>query len=109
MRVEHTARPVRRRRASGREVRNRLRGCLVDEGLLPHHVGAVFIHGADRPDTWVDIAETLPMKLAALREHRSQMGEWDPGEMITEWAREQGAPRRLAAAEAFRVMALSGD
>jgi len=82
---------------------------LVDEGLLPHHVGAVFIHGADRPDTWVDIAETLPMKLAALREHRSQMGEWDPGEMITEWAREQGAPRRLAAAEAFRVMALSGD
>ena len=82
---------------------------LVDEGLLPHHVGAVFIHGAERPDTWVDIAETLPMKLAALREHRSQMGEWDPGEMITEWAREQGAPRRLAAAEAFRVMALSGD
>ena len=81
---------------------------LVDEGLLPHHVGAVFIHGADRPDTWVDIAETLPLKLAALREHRSQMGEWDPAEMITEWAREQGAPRRLAAAEAFRVMALNG-
>jgi len=82
---------------------------LVDEGLLPHHVGAVFIHGADRPDTWVDIAETLPLKLAALREHRSQMGEWDPGEMITEWAREQGAPRHLTAAEAFRVMVLNGD
>jgi hypothetical protein len=29
--------------------------------------------------------------------------------MITEWAREQGAPRRLAAAEAFRVMVLNGD
>jgi LmbE family N-acetylglucosaminyl deacetylase len=69
----------------------------------------VFIHGADRPDTWVDITETLAVKVAALREHKSQMGEWDPEEMLTEWAREQGVPRRLAAAEAFRVMVLDGD
>ena len=82
---------------------------LLDEGLLPHHVGAVFIHGAERPDTWVDITETLAVKVAALREHKSQMGEWDPEEMLTEWAREQGVPRRLGAAEAFRVMVLDGD
>jgi len=37
----------------------------------------------------------------------SQMGEWDPTEMITGWAREQGAPRRLAAAEAFHRMVLN--
>jgi LmbE family N-acetylglucosaminyl deacetylase len=77
---------------------------LLDEGLLPHHVTAVFIHGADRPDTWIDIRGTLAVKIAALREHRSQMGKWDPTKMITQWAREQGARRRLAAAEAFRVM-----
>jgi LmbE family N-acetylglucosaminyl deacetylase len=79
---------------------------LMDEGLAPHHVGLVFIHGAASPDTFVDIADVLDVKLAALKAHRSQMGSWDPTEMITAWAREQGTPRRLAAAEAFRLMRL---
>ena len=81
---------------------------LLDEGLAPHKVTRVFVHGAERPDAFVDIADTLEAKLAALREHRSQLGEWDPAEMITGWARMQGQPRRLAAAEAFRLMLL-GD
>jgi hypothetical protein len=34
------------------------------------------------------------------------MGEWDPGEMITQWAREQGKRRKLPAAEAYRRMVL---
>jgi LmbE family N-acetylglucosaminyl deacetylase len=79
---------------------------LLDEGLEPHKVQAVYIHGSDRPNTFIDIADVLSVKLAALREHRSQMGQWDPTEMITAWAREQGAKRKLAAAEAFRVMRL---
>jgi LmbE family N-acetylglucosaminyl deacetylase len=79
---------------------------LLDEGLEPHHVGRVFLHGARKPDTWVDIGETLTQKLQALKEHRTQMGEWDPTEMITAWAAEQGAKRHLTAAEAFRVMRL---
>ena len=33
-------------------------------------------------------------------------GEWDPAEMITEWAREQGRKRKLGAAESYRVMRL---
>lgn len=82
---------------------------LLDEGLEPHHVEAVFVHGSDRPDTFIDISGTLDLKLAALKEHTSQMGEWDPTEMITEWAREQGTPRGLAAAESFRRMLLSGS
>lgn len=36
------------------------------------------------------------------------MGEWDPTEMITRWAREQGKRRGLAAAGAFRRMVLNG-
>ena len=48
------------------------------------------------------------MKLAALREHKSQMGDWDPAEMLAAWAREQGKPRGLDAAEAYRVMVLEG-
>jgi LmbE family N-acetylglucosaminyl deacetylase len=79
---------------------------LLDEGLDPHEVRQVYIHGAERADTWVDIGETLDLKLAALRAHKSQMGEWDPDEMITQWAREQGKRRKLPAAEAYRRMVL---
>jgi LmbE family N-acetylglucosaminyl deacetylase len=80
---------------------------LLDEGLDPHEVRQVYIHGAERPDTYVDIAEFLDVKVAALRAHKSQMGEWDPSEMITQWAREQGRRRKLTAAESYRRMLLS--
>ncbi len=82
---------------------------LLAEGLLPHHVKRVFIHGVRRADTFVDISDVLPLKLAALKEHKSQLGTWDPTEMVTDWAREQGARRGLAAAEAFRQMRLNDD
>jgi LmbE family N-acetylglucosaminyl deacetylase len=79
---------------------------LLDEGLAPHKVTRVFLHGPATPDTFVDIADFLDLKLAALREHRSQLGAWDPAPMIAEWARAQGKPRRLRAAEAYRLMLL---
>jgi LmbE family N-acetylglucosaminyl deacetylase len=79
---------------------------LLKEGLEPHEVRQVYIHGSERPDTYVDIGEFLDVKLAALRAHKSQMGEWDPAEMITQWAAEQGKRRRLAAAESYRRMVL---
>jgi len=79
---------------------------LLAEGLEPHEVRQVYIHGAERPDTYVDIAETLDVKVAALRAHKSQMGEWDPSEMITQWAAEQGRRRKLKAAESYRRMIL---
>jgi LmbE family N-acetylglucosaminyl deacetylase len=79
---------------------------LLDEGLAPHQVKSVFVHGAERPDTFIDIAAVLDLKLAALREHQSQLGSWDPTDMITQWARTQGRRGRLAAAEAFRLMLL---
>ncbi len=81
---------------------------LLAEGLEPHHVSSVFVFGPGEPDTFIDIAPVLDVKVAALREHRSQMGEWDPTEMITGWARQQGAKRGLRAAEAFRRMVLDG-
>jgi LmbE family N-acetylglucosaminyl deacetylase len=79
---------------------------LLAEGLEPHKVQSVFIHGSDEPDTFIDIAEVLGIKLAALKEHRTQMGTWDPTDMITGWAEMQGAPRKLKAAESYRVMRL---
>lgn len=82
---------------------------LLAEGLEPHQVKSVFIYGAQHADTFIDISDTLTVKLAALKEHRSQMGTWDPTEMITGWAREQGARKGLEAAEAFRHMRLHDE
>jgi LmbE family N-acetylglucosaminyl deacetylase len=82
---------------------------LLDEGLAPHHVRAVYLHGASRADTFIDIADTLALKIRALREHKSQMGDWDPAGMLTGWAKEAGARPKLRAAEAFRRMLLGDD
>lgn len=79
---------------------------LLGEGLPPHHVREVWLHGSERPDTFVDIADVLSVKIAALREHKSQLGPWDPAPFITGWAAEQGKKGKLAAAEAFRRMVL---
>jgi len=81
---------------------------LLDEGLEPHHVKTVFVHGASRPDTFIDITETLETKIAALREHKSQMGTWDPAAMVTGWAKETGRRKKLDAAESYRRMVLGG-
>jgi len=80
-----------------------------DEGLETHQVGEVFVAGAEEPDTFIDIGETLETKLAALAEHRSQLGEWQPKEMIIWWAKEQGQPRGIEAAEAYLRMVLQED
>jgi LmbE family N-acetylglucosaminyl deacetylase len=79
---------------------------LLAEGLAPHKVNRLFLHGSDHPNIFVDIAGVLELKLVALKEHRSQIGDWDPTAMITGWARQEGARRGLAAAEAFRLLRL---
>jgi LmbE family N-acetylglucosaminyl deacetylase len=81
---------------------------LLDEGLAPHHVSAVWLFGPNRSDTFVDIAATLDVKVKALREHKSQMGDWDPSTMIRGWARDQGKRVRLRAAESYLRMVLEG-
>lgn len=82
---------------------------LLEAGYEPFNVKRIYIHGAERPDTWVDIGETIGLKIEALRQHRSQLGEWDPEEMIREWAQEEGKEAGLEYAEAFKVMILEED
>jgi len=79
---------------------------LLEEGLAPHHVREVWLYGSDKADTFIDITAVMALKIRALREHKSQMGSWDPTPFIEGWAREQGRRRRLRFAEAFRRMVL---
>jgi LmbE family N-acetylglucosaminyl deacetylase len=83
---------------------------LARNGLAAHPVRRVYLFWSNRPDAWVDIATTLDRKIAALREHGSQIREPDQLETrIREWAAEEGAPAGLAAAEALRCIVIDDD
>jgi LmbE family N-acetylglucosaminyl deacetylase len=82
---------------------------LLTEGFEPHEVKRVFIHGTEHPSTFIDIASSLETKIAALKEHKSQIGDWDPSDMMKEWAKDEGKEKGLEAAEAFRVMVLKEE
>lgn len=82
---------------------------LLDAGYQPHNVKKVYVHGSDKPDTWVDISSTIDTKVAALRKHVSQLGDWDPEKNMREWATESGKEHNMAFAEEFRVMVLVED
>lgn len=79
---------------------------LLAEGFEPHEVKKVFIHGAEKPDTFVDISDTMDTKIAALREHKSQVGHWDVDKQMREWAAEDGKKYGVQYAESYRVMIL---
>ncbi len=79
---------------------------LLDEGLEPHQVSRVFIHGSETPDAWIDTSEWLEFKICALLQHASQLGTWDPHERMREWAHEEGKDHGPEFAEAFRIMVL---
>ena len=82
---------------------------LLAAGYEPHNVKRLYIHGAEKSDTWVDISADIHTKVEALRRHVSQLNDWDPEPMIREWAAEEGREKGLAFAEAYKVMLLVKD
>jgi LmbE family N-acetylglucosaminyl deacetylase len=79
---------------------------LADEGLSPHAVKQVYIWGSPEPNLWSDISTTLDCKIKALRQHKSQLGDRDPAEWVTRWAKERAQGREMEYAETFRRMIL---
>lgn len=79
---------------------------LLAEGLEPHNVKRLYIHGSENPDTWVDIGETLETKIAALKKHVSQEDTHGVDEWMHKWAEEEGREKGLKYAEAYQVMIL---
>ncbi len=52
---------------------------LLKEGLEPHFPKEVWISQTNEPNVWVDVNDTIDIKLAALLKHTSQIK--DPGEL----------------------------
>ncbi len=82
---------------------------LTEEGLKPHKVRKVYITTWEGGDTFINIEETIDLKIEALKQHKSQMEGWDPAEMIKSWAAEYGKGKEMAYAESFRVITLMSD
>ncbi len=80
---------------------------LLQEGLEPHEVKEIYLTGSNEADVWVDITDTIDLKVAALREHKSQIGDWKELEQfVRERAAEMGKSQKLAAAEGFKYFRL---
>lgn len=79
------------------------------EGLTAHKPRKVYVTGWNQTDLYINITSTIELKIAALREHKSQMKDWDPAPRIKEWAAERAKGKEMTYAEAFRVVTLVSD
>jgi LmbE family N-acetylglucosaminyl deacetylase len=81
---------------------------LGDEGLEPWTVREVWLMADPNPDHWVDVTDTLEVKLDAIRSHASQMQEGrDVGDFVREFLAAAAATAGFGEgryAESFRVV-----
>lgn len=77
-----------------------------EEGPV-HEVHGVYVRAFENLDTWIDVSDTIELKIRALREHHSQLDDRpDLEEMIRQRHADVGQAKGLAFAEAFRVVRL---
>jgi LmbE family N-acetylglucosaminyl deacetylase len=79
---------------------------LLAAGYEPHDVRRLYIHGPETANTWVDISETIDLKIRALQQHVSQIDPDEVGKWMTEWAEEEGKEKGIKYAESYKVMIL---
>jgi len=76
-----------------------------DEGLEPHVVEHLYLFFSDDANVWVDVSDTIDTKIAALREHVSQLRKPEELEgMLRGWSGEAGKEIGTSAAETFRLI-----
>jgi LmbE family N-acetylglucosaminyl deacetylase len=76
---------------------------LLEQGLPPHKIAEIYVVGAPVINHAEDISETIDVKLAALAEHKSQMGDRieQVGEMLRRFSAEAGAKYGMECAETY--------
>jgi len=75
---------------------------LLNQGLHPHKVREVLLWASEEPNYHSDVTDTFDMKLAALRCHKSQIGNTPyPEEQLAEWLRQRH--RQMAEGQDFEL------
>jgi LmbE family N-acetylglucosaminyl deacetylase len=82
---------------------------LAAEGLTAHKTRKVYVNTWENAETYVSIDDTIDLKIAALRAHKSQMRDWDPAPSVKEWAALRAKGKEMQYAEGFRVITLESD
>ncbi len=83
---------------------------LEAEGLKAHKVRKVYLTARGQGDVFVDISETIELKIEALKQHVSQVGESKGlADRIREWSAEVAAGKEMSYADAYRVITLESD
>ena len=82
---------------------------LLSEGYEPHDVKRLYVHGVEKPDTWVDISETIDIKVKALQQHASQIPVKKVEKWMKDWAKEDAKDKDFEYAESYKVMKISGE
>ncbi len=82
---------------------------LEAEGLKAFKPRKVYVMGWQQTEQFVNITDTIDVKVAALRAHVSQMNGWDPEPMVKERAAGVARGKEMEYAEAFRVINLMDD
>lgn len=82
---------------------------LAQEGIYAHKPRKIYVTGWHQTDLFVNITDTIEIKIAALKAHKSQMKDWDPAPRIKEWAAARARGKEMLYAESFRVVTLESD
>ena len=82
---------------------------LLAAGYEPHDVKRLYIHGTEKANTWVDITESMDVKIKALQQHLSQINPDEVGKWMLEWAEQEAKDKDMKYAESYKVMILKRD
>jgi len=83
---------------------------LAKQGLAAHRVARLYLFWSNHSNAWVDVSATIGRKIAALREHPSQVKEPEKLDAeIREWAAELGQMIGTPAAERFRLILIDDE
>ena len=75
---------------------------LFSEGFLPHKVKTILLTNFEKHNYFVDVSSTIDIKVAALKEHASQVPDIEKAEaMIKQWSSTMGKEAGYQYAEAF--------
>jgi LmbE family N-acetylglucosaminyl deacetylase len=84
---------------------------LAAEGLRAHKIRKLYVRGpgTTHSDHVVDITGVMDVKIDALKQHASQLVDWDPAPMLREWAGKVAEDQPFEFGEAWKVVALVSD
>lgn len=83
---------------------------LAGDGLKAHKVRKVYVTSRGQGDTYINITETIDLKIEALKKHVSQVGQSNNlDQRIREWTARTGEGKEMQHAESFRVITITSD